>query len=169
MAARNVTESTVTMIRSHIKANIAAALAAVRVERADQKVTTEPPQDYFVYERAHGFKTPCVFIIVSNGDLMKSRGPNSIMATLRVNISVVVEDRDQDRLSLKAWRYQDALFEVLDNTQIVSSGGDVKLTVVPQSFSYSPSFTADNDPKSSTNTFRKEVLVECDVHHFEQP
>lgn len=169
MGARNVTESTVLLIKNHIKSNIDAALSELRVDRNDPKVTTEPPKDYFIYEMAHAYKTPAVFIIASNVDLLKSAGPNAIMANVRVNVSVVVEDTDKEKLTIKAYRYQDALFSVLDQAQIVSLNNNVKLVVVAKNFTFSPMFTMNTDARASVNTFRKEVLVECDVAHFEQP
>jgi len=169
MGTRNFTESTVKMTIQYLKDNLPGILSSLRTERDDSYVTTEPPKDYFYYARSHAYKTPAVFVIADNGDLQKDAGPNAIMANIRVNISVVVEDRDQDHLTVKAWRYQDALFEALDETQIVSTDKKIKIVIVPKTFSFSPAFTMNNDARASVNTFRKEVLLECDVHHFEQP
>jgi hypothetical protein len=157
------------MIKDYIKANIAGALSDVRVERGDAKVTTEPPKDYFVYERARTYQTPSVFIIADRVDLMKQAGPNSIMANVTVRVSVVIEDVKEENLSIKAWRYQDALYEVLDQAQMVSTDGNIKLIVIVQSMLFSPVFTQNTDKKATVNAFRKEVVLECDVRHFEQP
>jgi hypothetical protein len=163
----NITESTVLMLQDHVKANIALALSDLRGERADAKVTTEPPKDYFIYEAAIGYKTPCVFMIADSVDFIKSRGNNAIMADVKMRISVVVEDRNKTNLTIKAWRYQDALLKVLDQAQVVSSNNDVKIVCVVTGAAFSPVFSAEvkgGDP----NVFRKEVALECDVRHFER-
>lgn len=169
--AKNIIESTVRLLQDHIRSNLAAALSDVRVERAEPIVTTEPPQrdSYFIYERAVGYKTPAVFIIADNLDMMKQDGPNSIMALVKIRVSVVVEDLKADHCTIKAWRYQDALFEVLEQAQIVSQNSDVKIVVIVQGATFSPVFTSDQDAKSPRNTFRKEVVLDLDVRHFERP
>lgn len=171
MSAKNLTESTVNMLIQHIQSNIGPALAELRVERSDAKVTTEPPPNssYFIYEQAVVYRPPAVFVIADSLDMMKSAGPNSIMALLKIRVSVVVEDVKMDNLTIKAWRYQDALFQVLDQAQLISTDESIKLIVIVQSATYSPAFTQDTDKRSERNTFRKEVVLECDVRHFEQP
>lgn len=169
MSARNLTESTVTMIRDYIKDNISTALADMRLERGDKKVQTAPPKSYFIYEGAKGLTPPAVFILADSVDLLKSQGPNAIMANVKVNISAVIEDTKEDHLTIKAYRYQDALFEILDQAQILSIDGNIKLVVIVQNAIFSPIFTQDTDKKSDVNAFRKEVVLQCDVRHFEQP
>lgn len=169
MSARSLVESSVMLLKDYLKSNIAAALAAVRAERADPVVSTEPPQSFFIYPRAMGYKTPAVFVIAEDIDMQLENGPNAIMAKSKINISVVVEDRDRERLTIKAWRYQDALHSVLDQLQLVSSSGDVKIVCRVIRCSFSPMYSKNKDEEAIENTFRKEVLLECDVHHFERP
>lgn len=168
--AKNLVESTIRLLQDHIKSNINAALVDLRAERAEPIVTTEPPlkDSYFIYERAVGYKTPAVFIIADNLDMFKSAGPNSVMALVKVRVSVVVEDVKADHCTIKAWRYQDALFEVLEQAQISSNNNDVKIVVIVQGATFSPVFTNDQDAKSARNTFRKEVVLDLDVRHFER-
>lgn len=168
-SARNLTESTVRMVQKWIKDNIESELAKIRTERGDAKVTTEPPKDYFIYEEALTYRCPAIYTIADEVDLLKSAGPNAIMANVLMKVSVVIEDQKQDSLSIKAWRYQDALFGVLDQAQIESEDKQIKLFVIVQRARFSPTFTREKDPRDVKNAFRKEVVLECDVRHMEQP
>ena len=113
MASQNILESVVTSIEHQIKANIETYLSEVRVDRNDGTVTTEIPKDYFIYDGAVGYKTPAIFTIADSVDYRPSMGQNHINANVTVYVSLIVEDRNQRLLTLKSWRYQDALHKCL--------------------------------------------------------
>lgn len=164
MSARHLVETASTLIRDNIKANISTALGNIRTDRADAFVTTEIPQSYYFYE-AQGYRSPVVFIIADNINFRKEeRGANFISATIRYNISVLIEDRTEPYLTTKAWRYQAALHEVLDQTQLADSGSKIKVITIVKRATFSPTFTKSGE---SPALFRKEVLLECDAEIYE--
>ena len=172
MGKRRLTEGTVSLIRDYLKANMAQALADTRADRVsanDKNVftTTEPPNSYFIYPRAKGYRPPAVFVIAPTFDKKKERGANFIDATVRVNVSILVEDRDRETLQIKSWRYQSALDELLDQYQLTSSDGKIKLTIIVNSISETPMYTDAKEEDSPDAVFRKETVLECDVEHYE--
>lgn len=166
-ATRHLIETAVDLVTDQIKANIGTALADIRVNRADNFVTMEPPRDYFIYPKAKGYRTPAVFVIGDRIDFLKERrGANHINAAIRLNVTVLIEDKDAERLTTKAYRYQAALHQVLDQVRLNSADNKATLTCVIQSAGFSPLYTnlADGDPQA---VFRKEVSLEMDVFQFE--
>lgn len=167
MSARKLTEGTVNLLTDCIKTNIAAALTAVQAD-SDHSVTTEPPKTYFIYAGAVGFRTPAVFVIADDMDFkQQERQANFINAMLRVNVTILVEDRNSELLTRRCWRYQSALHSVLDETQLTSSDNKLKIVSVVRRASYSPTYSKTVDKNSPEAVFRKEVLIECDVEHYE--
>lgn len=164
MAAQNILESTVYAIKDQIENNIATYLGEVRSARTDGKVTTEPPKSYFVFEDSATYKSPAVFIIADNVDYQTSRGQNHINAKVTVYVSLVIEDRTQNLLTLKAWRYQDALHKCLDRQHLISGPVQNIVKVIRAELS------RDQSKKmSSTETiFRKEIMLTLDVEHYQK-
>lgn len=167
MSVKYLAEIAVREVESLIKAEISDVLAALRTERGDAKVSTEPPQSYFIYEEAKGYRTPAVFIIARNIDFQKDQyKANHITASIDVGVSVLVEDKDKDKLTIKAWRYQAALLEILDQKNIVVTGDKAKLFLIVKAADFSPVFTAETT-KGSHGVFRKEVALTLDVQQRE--
>lgn len=165
MSSQKLVEIDSYLIRDYIKANIGAALAEVRTDRADSMVTTEVPANYFFFEKAQGYKAPCVFIICTDVDFRKDEmNANFVNAAFRYTVSVVIEDRAEDYLTVKAWRYQAALHKILDQTQLEDPSQSVKATLVVKNASFSPLFS---NAGTAPQVFRKEVALEIDVNHFE--
>jgi hypothetical protein len=167
MTANNLSEIAVDLITAQIKANIPDALAEVRTSRDDAYVTTEPPLSYFDYPHAYAYRSPAIFVIVENIDFRLDRGPNCISAKLKVNVNVVVEDKDMSRLTAKAYRYQAALNRVLQQTRLTSSDNSVVYIVKVIRAEYSPIYTNAQAAGDPTGVFRKEVLLECEVENYE--
>jgi len=164
MSASNLSEITRELVLGKIRSDIAASLAAIRVMRADPIVTTEPPQSYFIYQSIAQYRTPAVFAIVEDMDFKKERGANHVNATVKINISVVVEDRLGDNVVIKAERYQAALYDILDEAVIDSSDNTLRVVVIVKRAMFSPVYMKDDKSQSA---FRKEVLLECEVEHYE--
>lgn len=168
MTGRQLIETDIDLIETQIKSNIATALADVRTQRADPTVSTEPPNGYYIYEKSQAYRCPAVFIIGDRIDFKKlEKQANFIDAVSRINVTVLIEDKDAERLTIKAWRYQAALHEVLDQVQLTSADSRVKITIVVMNASFSPLYSLTQDPTAANAIFRKEVVLECDVHHYE--
>ena len=168
MASYKLTEISVDLIQTHLKTNIATALTDVRTDRADAKVTTEPPRSYFIFPRAKGYRLPAVFTIAEESDFRLETGPNFINALEKINVSVLIEDKDRGSLTIKAWRYQAALAKLLNNTALTNVGNTVKIVTKLVRNSFSPIYTNAADEESTAAVFRKEVVLELDVEHYEQ-
>lgn len=167
MSTRYLAETAVREIESLIKSEIAGVLAALRTDRGDAKVSTEPPQSYFIFEEAKTYRTPAVFVIARDIDFQKQTyRANHVTAKISVGVSVVVEDKDKEKLTIKAWRYQTALQEILDQKNIVVPSDKAKLFLVVNSAAFSPTFAADQ-MKGSQGVFRKEVALDVEVQQRE--
>lgn len=162
---RRIMEGTVLPVRDFIKSSIAQALLDVRVDRDDGKVTTEPPVEYFIYDRAIGYKTPAVFVLGDDVDFLLDRGQNYIAAKCKVYVSVLVEDRNADLLTYKCWRYQDALHAILDQAILTDETENIKNIVKVIRAEYSNTFQTKAQVQGP---FRKEVMLTLEVEHLEK-
>lgn len=167
MGAYRLAEIAVDLIQDHIKSSIDAALLAVRAERNDPIVSTEPPREYFIYEDAHAYRAPAVFTIIREMDIRNEQmGANHINALDDILVAVVVEDRIASRVTRKAWRYQCALMEVLHQVTLTSSDGALRLFSRVQSCGFSGIVNL-KDPDAEDAVFRKEVSLKLQVEHIE--
>ena len=162
-------ESDVYLIKNYLSANMQAALLDVAsVHPTYPVVSVEPPTDYFIYTHARAYRTPAVFIIPERMDMKKrERGQNHINAETRLNVTVVIEDKDAERIYLKAYRYQSALAGLLDQASLTTDEGKVKIVVVIENMHFSPLYTDAKDVTDPRAIFRKEVSLELAVQHFE--
>lgn len=164
MAATSLAEFTVDGILSEIKTNISAALGAVRSDRADAAVTTEPPAEYFNYEKIIGYKTPAIVVVAGEIDFRLQNGPNSVNSMVKVYVSCVLEDRIATNLTLKTYRYSDALYHCLNRAHIVDSNKNRQSIVKVTRMDFSK--LVDNK-SNVTSPFRKEVMLTLEVENYE--
>lgn len=168
MSVSYLAEITTDLVQTHIQNNIAAALTSVRDDRADNNVSTEPPQSYFYFPNAQGYRLPAVFTIVDSIDFQKrEKGGNYVTAKVKMNISVLVEDRDMYRLTKKAWRYQAALYNILDETQLTDDPNKVKIIIIVENATYSSIYSVAQETGNAQGVFRKEVVLECEIQQIE--
>lgn len=161
-------EGAVILVQDHIKSNIASALTSVRTMRGDAITTTEPPKDYFIFPTEYNYRCPAVFVMCEDFDFNQSvTAANHVNGKARVNVSVVVEERDQKKLTYKCWRYQSALHRVLAGATLETPAQDLVLTIVVKKESFSPMYSNAKDEGSTGSVFRKEVLFEYEVHQRE--
>jgi hypothetical protein len=158
-------EGTVTPIVDHIKNNVSAALADLRADRPDNIVNTDDPVDYFVYPKAIGYMVPAVFVLGRTVSFLQERGQNHINAQVGVQVSIVVEDQDAERLTYKVWRYSDALHSVLDQAEIVSLDGKIKNKIKVVSAEFGDSVQIKSQLESP---FRMESMLILEVEHYEE-
>lgn len=169
MSTRHLVEICVRGVESLLKSDLPAALTDIRTNRNDNFVTMEPPRDYFVYPRAMGYRTPCVFIIGDRIDFQKAlKGANHINASCRIMVTCLVEDKDAERIMIKSYRYQAAIHEVLDQIQFMSTDGQAKVTVIIQNATFSPLYSTATDPSDPQAVFRREIGLELDCQIYEQ-
>lgn len=167
MSYRKLSEGTRSLIIDYVQANIAAALDVVAGAVGPPKMTLENPKSYFIYPKPHGYQVPAVFVINDDFDFrIVDKKANCINARVRVNVSILVEDQDAEILTYKSDRYLSALHSVLDQADIVSTDNMLALKVVVYRARFSPVYSRQED-QVNEGTFRKEVLLECEVEHVE--
>jgi hypothetical protein len=116
-----------------------------------------------------GYRTPACFVIADRIDFQKrEKGANHINANIRINVSVLIEDKDADRITRKAYRYQSALQSILDQVQLLSTDGALKIVTVVQNAAFSPLYSNTDDPTAPGSVYRKEVSLELDCYAYEQ-
>jgi len=165
-SVRKLTEGAVDLLIDYINTNISAALDAVSGTYTDG-IGLENPQEYFIYPKARGLQPPCVFVIADDMDFkIAENKSNFVNAEDRINVSLIAEDTNEERLTRKVYRYQSALHMVLDEANIVSSDNLLSLKVVVYSTAISDTYGRPED-KGEGGHFRKEVMLRCRVAHFE--
>lgn len=169
MSAAQLVESTRDLILDEIKLKISSALAAIRTDRDDPTVNTDPPKSFFIYDGAHTYQCPAIFCVIDSGEVPEQQtGANFVLATMKLFISAVIEDTKADALTIKSERYQAALFSILHWATLVDPVKNVKLWVRVVRFQFSPLYTKVRTQENMGN-FRKEVSLELEVKHSENP
>jgi hypothetical protein len=165
MASRKVVESSIVLIRDYLKANMPQALIDVRTDRVDGAVTTEPPKNYFIYTPASGYQAPAVFVVAESVDFKLNRGQNHVNATVRVLCSVVVEDKDAEKLEIKLFRYHDAIHHLLDNLHLDDTAHELRCIVKVVTSDFGQGLRTQS---AIETIFRKEVMFTLEVEHYEK-
>lgn len=167
MGAYQLAETTVDLIESAIRQNIATTLATLRVERNNPVVTTEPPREYFQYESANVYRAPAIFTIIKNQDIRDSvKNANYINSMCEVIVACVVEDRLERLVTKKAWRYQAALMPILHQVTLTNVDHSVRLFSRVQNCEFSGIINLKNE-NAPDAVFRKEVSLRLQVEHVE--
>jgi hypothetical protein len=168
MDYRKLAEGTVTNMITYIQSNISAALDTVGANATTPPSVNIPnPKEYFIFPKPHGYQLPAIFVLCDdfdfNIDKMKS---NFVNATVKVNVSAVIEGQTEDETTYVTWRYLSALHSVLDQTPIISTDNLLKLVVVVYHASFSPLYMR-TESNGDGGKFRKEIVLKCDVTHLE--
>lgn len=164
-----LTEKTRNMLMAAVKSDIAAQLAQVSTDRGDGQVSMEIPKNYFIFDGAHTYNCPALFFIVDSAEIPDERiGDNHVNAVIKVYVTCVVEDREMDYLTIKCERYGAALFRILQRRTLVDDVENVKIYSRVVRFTFSPMFTKSRKPEGKSD-FRKEIALELEVKHFENP
>jgi len=163
----HLSEVATDLIVEKLKQDLPAALAAVRVNRNDALVTTEPPKSYFIYGGAYAYRAPAVFVVVDAINFQLDRGQNFTEAKIIVKVSGVVEDKDLQRLTIKSYRYQAAMHSVLAQARLTSTDDGLTIVLRVTRAEYSPAFTDSGKPEVTGGVFRKEVMFEIECEAFE--
>lgn len=160
-------EGATNLLISHIQQNIGAALDVVGAQVGIPQMSLENPKSYFIYEQPEAYECPAVFIVIDDLDFkIQDRKPNSLNAEDRFNIAICVEDQDAEILTYKAWRYQSALYAILDRTTLVATDQSLVLKCVVYRARFSQVYSR-TEGQGPGGKFRKEILLECNVTHLE--
>lgn len=167
MSYAQLAEGASNLVVDYIKANIASALDVVAANATQPKVAIENPRSYLTFEQPQAYECPAVFIIFDSQDFqVAERKANSINALDMINVAVCVEDIDEDLLNYKAWRYQSALFSILNLSTIAAQDGSLVLKSVVYNSRFSPVYSRP-EGNGPGGKFRKEVMLECRMTHLE--
>lgn len=167
MGAYYGAEIATNLIQAQIQATIATTLANVRAERNDPIVTTEPPKEYFNYPHANVYRAPAVFTIFEGQQIKNvSSDGNHINAIDNIVVVVVVEDRLERLLTIKAFRYQAALMQSLHLVTLTNSDGGLRLFVKVDSCEFSAIVNLTGK-KGAESLFQKEMGLRLSVDHIE--
>lgn len=164
MSKSRVMEGTVLPIIEYVKANIDTALADLRADRPDNKVSLSAFKDYFIFTNAISYRTPALFVLGRNVDFRLANGANHINARVDVQLNAVFQDRTGDFLTYQAWRYHDVLHALLNRTELESTDGKVKNIIKVVSSQFGDTVQIKEQTESP---FRTEVMILLEVDHYE--
>ena len=155
------------LILNHVQTNISTALDAVAAVSSNPIATLDNPRSYFVYPKPQGYRLPAVFIVCDGVDFrLSQKQSNFVNASDAFKVSVELEDQDTELLTYRADRYLSALFEVLNQVDLQSSDGKLKLKILVNRASFSPVYMRTEGPGQG-GKFRKEVVLDLAVEHLE--
>ena len=167
--ATQLSERTRDLILANIQQNIATELAAIRTSRNDPSVNLVTPRSYFIYDGAHTYQCPAIFLVVDSGEVPEqTTGANHVNAIMKLYCSAVVEAAGEESLTLLCERYQAALFRILHQLTITDTTDNVKIYSRVVRFRFSEIYTKSRKAENLAN-FRKEIALELEVKHFENP
>lgn len=169
MSAAQFTETTRDAILDYIKSNISSELSAIRSDRNDPIVTVQNPRSYFIFDGAHTYQCPAIFVVADSVEIPEERtGANQVTAFMKFYVTAVVEGQEAAGLTILSERYQAALFKILHWTTLTDLTLNVKDWIRVVRMEFSPLFTKTRVQDNLAN-FRKEVSLELEVKHFENP
>lgn len=161
-------EGATNLIIDYIQSGIGAQLDIVAAQVGAPAVTLENPVAYFIYPKPHGYSLPAVFVICDDLDFrIVENKSNFINAKDMFKISILVEDQDADNLTYKAWRYQSALHQLLDEATLTSADNKLVLKIIVYRGTFSATYMREDVQPGDGGKFRKEILLECQVEHYE--
>lgn len=167
MSYHQLVEGSRGLIISYLQANLGAQLDIVAANVTQPLMTLENPVQYFIFPKAKGLRLPAVFVICDDFDFrIQEMNSNFINAKAKFKISIYVEDQDEDILTYKTDRYLSALHQCLDESDIVSSDNKLKIKVIVTNATFSPLYSR-TEGSGDGGKFRKEIMLLCDVDHYE--
>lgn len=170
MSAPRLLEGDVDLIIAHLRSNIAAALSDVRTDRTDDRVTTEPPQtkSYFTYWPTKAYQAPAIIVMAeAQNNRQAEKQSNFIASRNEINVAVVIEDREEEKLTRKAFRYASALHQLLECQQLTDGAGKLKIHVRVDRVENGDIYFGTDRREAPEAVFRRAVTLYCEVEHFE--
>ncbi len=167
--AAQLTEKARSLILNYLKSNIHAELQAIRTDRNDPTVAVQDVREWFIYDGAHTYQCPALFVVADSVEIPDEKtGTNMITATMKFFVSAVVEGQDAKGLTILTERYQSALFKLLHWQTLQDTNFNVKDFIRVVRFQFSPLYTKERKG-DNMGSFRKEVSLELEVKHYENP
>jgi len=166
----NLIEPTTDLLVNYIEANIQTALAAVRTARNSVQnlgIPTPPFQEYFITRGYSAYPAPALFVVCDDMDFHKERGANYIASVARYTFAAISEGQTNEIVARANWRYQTALCRLLDNLELTSTDGSLKIVVVVKTADFSEEYDASQTSGNTAKAWRKECHLRCDVNIFE--
>lgn len=169
MISSQLVEIASDLIINKIKDNISSALNQVNTDRTtlglQYGVAIPTPREYFIFEKAQNYQCPSIYVICRNIDFQKTRGANHINAIMDFGVSALVEAQREGQETVMAWRYQSAIHKILDQTALTDAIANVKIVCISRMASFSETFSSADTGRQGM--FRKEVLLDFNVEHYE--
>lgn len=166
--SHRIFEEDVDLIIAHIKANIGTALAGVRTDTTDAKVTTEVPASYFFYNPITAYRCPAIVLEVIEGDTrLLEQAANHINAMIKINVYCIVQDKSSELLARKSWRYMRALSSLLYGAVLTSADNKVKIVTKLERYAFGDEVTTSQDNRVPAGVFQKGCMIELSVEHYE--
>lgn len=165
MRGVNLAEIAVYMIRGKLQADLPAVLARIQDER-DFVVTLSKPAEYFISEKKQILKLPAIFLIPDSIDFQLEKGPNHPNALINMRLTIVTEDRNEDHLTIQCYRYQSALYDILNGAQLTDTTSNQTIVIKVMQANFYPIYSAP-DENTTRGVFRKEVSLTLEINDFE--
>ena len=157
------------LIRTYLMANMPTALATVSADRATVLDQMPMPREYLTFEKAQAYECPVIFIVPDSQDYrLYEKNSNIINALSRIYVNAVVESNRESTVSYLAYRYQAALCQILAQQHLFSDDNTVHIVVKVTRSRFSSMYTDSQKSGAASGVFRKEVLLELDVEHYEK-
>lgn len=150
-------ERAVDLTIARLRADLNGKISLVRADYADTiPLESVPASNYFIAEAYDPVVTPSVFVVADKTvhDLEYQQDAAQIHHML---VSVIVQERDAQRLTRKAWRFARALWLALHDA------GDDDMRTLVDSLDYGPTWAGRGDARD----FKKDATLRIRALHFE--
>ena len=162
-------ETDLELIRTYLVANMPAALATVSADRTVLIDQMPVPREYLTFEKAQAYQCPVIFIVPDSQDFrLSEKNSNCINALSRIYVNAVVESGQEQVVSYLAYRYQAALCQLLAQQCLLNTDSSVQIIIKVVRSRFSSMYTDAQKKGVASGVFRKEVLLELDVEHYEK-
>lgn len=156
-------ESAVDQIITILRGTLNAALDLVAEEVDDATINVEhvSANNYYISEGIEPLQPPSIFVIADK-TMLDLRFQNSVFQRHHVLVGAVVEDIGVQKLTRKAWRFAQALHDVLHDQ------GTESFRLLVREVEYGAVFVPRTSAATSgTRLFRKDITLRCEVLHAE--
>lgn len=164
MGSLRSTEIARNLIIAELKAQFPSFMATLRTDRGDQKVQTLVPQKYFISLESKGYKLPCVYVITGASNTRKEEGANYANESIDATISVLVDAKTSELVTIRSERYAMVMKKILDNCPLISSDNALRITTLVNRVDYSPIFQSTRN----AGPFEREAALICTIEAYEQ-